>query len=341
MRRFWQYIFPGLYGLLIYLTIRVINDTLSGDWDYFGRPLWLNAVEVVGSTFFGYVLMRTMKRMEEVYFHRLGEEITLTRIALELLSVIGLTVASVHLTFIPLASMTDDGLSWADYAQINIIPSMYALMYFGVRRSNFYIRQYIASQRRLDQMEKDALQSELDFLKAQFSPHFLFNSLNNIYFQMAADVPAAQESVQQLSELLRYQLYQDQQQTVPLRKEGEFIRLYAQVHKKRRAEGLALRLELEESDTLVFPHLFLPLVENAFKYVEGESPFLEIGLAEADGAVHFRVRNSCRAGQAPRAEGIGLKNLHRRLDLLYPEQYTLVAQEVAGVFSAELTLRIA
>ncbi|HAA11985.1 MAG TPA: hypothetical protein DCE41_09920 [Cytophagales bacterium] len=326
---------------MIYLTIRVINDTFDRNWYFFDRPFWLNSLEIVGSAFFGYFLAAILARMENVYFNRLGGEVTVSRIAKELFSVLGLTVASVHVTFIPLAAFTDDGLSWADYAQINIIPSLYALLFYGVRRSNFYIQQYVASKRRLDQLEKDKLQNELDFLKAQFSPHFLFNSLNNIYFQMNTDVPAAQASVQKLSELLRYQLYQDQQQTVPLRKESDFIRLYAQVHKQRRAEGLSLSLKLAESDTLIYPHLFLPLVENAFKYVEGATPFLEMTLTETDGSVDFCIRNSCRAGQMPRAEGIGLKNLKRRLDLLYPENHRLTAEEVEGVFTARLTVQVA
>lgn len=334
MRKIWKYISPGLYGLLIYFTIRGINDTVDGG-RFWERELALNTIEIITAILLGYLSWWLLYWLEARYLNQNTEVVTTRRVAKELLMVIGLSLVIVNLTVVPMAALTDDGLSLADAVQLNVIPMLYLLIISAIRRGNYYIRQYIDSKIRLERLEKDRIQSELDFLKGQFSPHFLFNGLNNIYFQMDQSVADAKESVEKLSELLRYQLYQSK--TVPLSRESEFIGLYIEVHRLRKQANLRVNYQPSKSTTQVQPHLFLPLVENAFKYAEGTEPYIDITMQEAEGQVVFEVTNTCRAGQSPRAEGIGLKNLQRRLELLYPRHHRLQVTQSGDTFHVHLS----
>ncbi|SNS72559.1 Histidine kinase [Ekhidna lutea] len=342
MKNLWPKIFPALYGFIIYGTLRVVNDTMGKGFKFWERPLYVNIIEIFGVILVGYLFTSIIKRQERKYFINDASEITLKRFSKELLNVIGVALLVVNCTIIPMAAVTDDGLSLSDFVQINIIPTLYIVLYFTIRRGNFYVQAFVQSKIKLQQIENDRLNSELNFLKEQFSPHFLFNGLNNIYFQMDQSVPEAKKSVEKLSELLRYSLYQDQQKLVDISKEIEFIKLYSEVHKVRKDDRMQLRMDLKEIKGKIYPHLIIPLVENAFKYVEGSKPLIEIKLKEESGYVVFTVFNSKRAVKTDDASrsGIGLNNLRRRLDLLYHQNYDLEILDREHTFEVVLKLPI-
>lgn len=338
MKDVWTKIFPALYGFLIYGTLRVVNDTMGKGFKFWERPLYINVIEFVCVILVGYLFTYIIRRQETKYFINDASELTLKRFGREMLKVTGVALLIVNCTIIPMAAVTDDGLSLSDFVQINIIPTLYIVLYFAIRRGNFYVKAFVQSKIKLQQIENDRLNTELNFLRAQFSPHFLFNGLNNIYFQMDQSVPEAKKSVEKLSELLRYSLYQDQNQLVEIAKEMKFIELYAEVHKTRRDKKLTLELKQDVTNGQIFPHLLITLMENAFKYSEGDEPFIKIQAIESNGRFEFAVENTFRPVASTSSTGIGIVNLKRRLELLYPNDHNLELKSNDHVFIASLNL---
>lgn len=178
------------------------------------------------------------------------------------------------------------------------------------------------------ELEKSRAEAELKNLKSQLNPHFLFNTLNNIYSLIALSPDKAQESVHDLSRLLRYVLYESSQPQVPVEKEFDFISNYIELMRIRLPEHVELQTEVGETipGTNIAPLLFISLIENAFKHgVSNNKPsFIDINIRQENGRIICLIRNSFfpkDMTQDKSGSGIGLQNLQRRLDLLYPGKY--------------------
>jgi hypothetical protein len=340
MRTFWKYYFPGVYGLFNYLTIRLLLDTVTG-MKFWERPLDLNLIEFSVSILLGYLLLGTMPYLFRYFDRTWGEEVNYRkRMLKEVGYVCLLTIVVANATITPIAAFTDDGLQWYDVADINLIPLFYAIMYYGICRSNTFLEAYVSNKTKLQEVMNDQLQAELKFLKAQLHPHFIFNALNTIYFQMDEDVQAAKKSVEQFSELLRYQLY-DQQQTVSIRHEIQYLDSFINLQKVRASDKLVLHVQFDAAlyDQQVYPLLLFPLVENAFKYTGGDY-WINIDATLEDETIHFTVENAVPRINMPRESGgIGLENLKRRLELLYPGKHIFVISKTAKTFKVELSIQ--
>lgn len=177
--------------------------------------------------------------------------------------------------------------------------------------------------------EKSRTEAELKNLRNQLNPHFLLNTLNNIYALIAFDTDKAQQAVQELSKLLRYVLYDNQQTYVPLGKETDFIRNYIELMRIRLSSNVQMTTQIDilpDSRTLIAPLIFISLIENAFKH--GISPtersFIHIHLAENETEVICEISNSNHPKNImdKSGSGIGLEQVNRRLEILYPGQYT-------------------
>ncbi|NML37810.1 histidine kinase [Chitinophaga sp. G-6-1-13] len=341
-----KYIFPALYGLLAYFTIRLLTDSVTG-MEFWQRSWILNGIEMGFCIAMGYVFIRACNRLIAYYDRQWQDHFSTGRIGKELLGVFLLNLVVQNLFMTPVVALTDNGLQWFDLADINTIPLFYALIYYGVKRSSAYLQAYIQNKLQLEKITNDKLETELKFLRAQYHPHFLFNALNTIYFQMDDDVVAAKKTVEQFADLLRYQLY-DQQEMVGICQEIQYIQRFIDLQKIRSSPRLRLQLHFDEQlqDEKVYPLLFLPLVENAFKYIGGEY-LLQLELRKQDGDIYFYIHNSIPA-VAPeinglpieREKGIGLENLQRRLELLYPDRHHFSAGIKEQEFVAELKLTL-
>lgn len=285
----------------------------------------------------GYVVLFGVKRICR-YNDKKSVKSSLTW---ELLTIMALSFVVNNLVLMPMAAFTDDGLSISDLAEINIIPLLYTILYYGIVRSRTYLRAYVQHQVLVEKLTNDQLETELKFLRAQYHPHFLFNALNTIYFQVDDDVPGAKQSIELLSELLRYQLY-DRQHQVSIRQELDYLQNYILLQKVRASKKMALHIDFDAALTgqQVYPLLFLPLVENAFKYVGGKYGICITAQSEA-GGILFKVENDLPGQYQPNKEnsGIGLENLKRRLELLYPGKHTLTLDRHADRFVATLQLK--
>lgn len=186
-------------------------------------------------------------------------------------------------------------------------------------------------QKRRQELEQERLSSELTYLKAQINPHFFFNTLNNIYSYTLIDGDIARKAISNLSKMMRYVLYDSQTNTTMLDKEIAFINDYIDLMKLRVTDKVQIRTSFEVTgkDVLIAPMLFLPFVENAFKHGIStiEECFIDIRLIYDGSNLTFEVINSLlsKRQSLDESNGIGLVNTKRRLDLLYPDKYELIA----------------
>ncbi len=217
----------------------------------------------------------------------------------------------------------EDCVLWETIAFSLLIPTITLLgTAIAVKIFKFYLR----SQARLRELENTNLKTELSYLKNQINPHFLFNALNNIYVLSRKRPDETPEAVLLLSDLLRYQLYDCVQEQVALKDEIEYLKNYLKLDKLRKSNTkIEFDVKGNINGKMVAPFLFLPFVENAVKHglnPDGES-YLSINI-EVGKELYFHVANS----KSPYTDdkpigGIGLTNVRRRLELLYPKRHTL------------------
>lgn len=206
-------------------------------------------------------------------------------------------------------------------------------------------QQWFKSERQKEEIEKEKLQTELSFLKSQINPHFFFNMLNNIYSLVRSDPPKAQKATHKLSKLMRYVLYEAAKEQVTLEMEIAFINNYIELAKIRLSEATTISLEHSEEnmEILIPPLLFVPFLENAFKHGirQNEPSDIVISLHQTEGMIHFYTRNRIFHNVSFNDdEGIGLKNVRRRLDLLYKNDYSLTISEEDQQFEVYLKIPV-
>ncbi|HAX93435.1 MAG TPA: hypothetical protein DCY25_05735 [Bacteroidales bacterium] len=200
-----------------------------------------------------------------------------------------------------------------------------------------------------EEMEKEKLNSELAFLKNQISPHFFFNTLNNIYSLIAINAEDSQNAVLKLSKLMRYLLYESEHGDTKLSQEIDFMKNYIDLMKLRMSERVTLNVFFPEeyADRNMQPLLFIPFIENSFKHGISyrEQSFIDINMtAEAD-SITFKCSNSLHTGGDKGAEtkagGIGLENVRKRLNLLFPGSHDLRINRSDNRFDVVLEIKTA
>ncbi|RYG53655.1 MAG: two-component system sensor protein [Chitinophagaceae bacterium] len=218
----------------------------------------------------------------------------------------------------------------------------------GVAAAIKLIKSLYQKEQRNLQLKKENVESQLQLLKAQVHPHFLFNTLNNIYSFTQNTSPEASRLVTGLSDLLRFILYECNQPLVPLAKELTMIKDYIELEKVRYGNQLDLHLDLPEetNDLYISPLLLLPLIENSFKH--GTSQILDQPWI----SLHVRVykerymqmkllngksRETISGGSA---SGIGIHNVQKRLDLLYPGKHELTITNEEDIFIVNLKMEL-
>ncbi|MET1260634.1 histidine kinase [Flagellimonas sp. DF-77] len=203
---------------------------------------------------------------------------------------------------------------------------------------------------RRDRMNREILvqkkETELEFLKAQLNPHFLFNSLNGIYSMVRNKSREAPEAVIALSELMRYMLYETKGDVVPLSKEIDYIKNYVQLQRYRLQDCSEVKLAIkgEYQDKKIPPLLLIPFVENAFKYGTNFKGLtdVKIRLEIIDNDLFFSAKNRINDYRKDKINsGIGLKNIANRLQLLFPDNHALKIDKENGSYLVELEINLA
>ncbi|HEX5654897.1 MAG TPA: sensor histidine kinase [Chitinophagaceae bacterium] len=205
---------------------------------------------------------------------------------------------------------------------------------------NWYIKQKEANQ-----VARDKINAELELLKAQVHPHFLFNTLNNIYSFIINKSPAAPEAITKLSNLLRYIIYECNQPQVKLEKELKMLRGYIDLEKIRYGESFNLSLQIRGNgaNKMICPLLLIPFLENSFKHGASQMlahPWVSLDIVIEEQVLHFNLSNSkpSLSGEKTLAKGLGLANVKKRLAILYPGTHSLQITEDVMSFHVALSL---
>ena len=219
-----------------------------------------------------------------------------------------------------------------------------SLIVWGVSTVSRITTEWFNNELMRKEAEKKQISAELAFLKSQINPHFLFNSLNNIYALChRSNDPEAAEAIAKLSGLMRYMLFGSATSTVKLKDEIEYLQNYLDLQKMRINKDIEVTFVIkgEIANFEIAPLLLIPFVENAFKYGLSyvSNSFVRIECIVEKSELKFRVQNTVHErGKSELSSGIGLENVKRRLTLLYPGKHKLQINDVKSIFDVELTL---
>ncbi len=207
-------------------------------------------------------------------------------------------------------------------------------------------KQWFWQQVTLKRIQMENLQTELRYLKAQMNPHFLFNSINTIYFQIDKNNIEARTTLEKFAELLRYQLYECNEDNIPIEKEIEYLKSYVDLQRLRKNDNHLINFNAAKDvrDFALAPLLLLPFVENAFKHLsnfDDQPNLVNVNLWRQNGHFEFEVSNTKNNTETSKNyNGIGLKNVQRRLELLYANKYSLAIDDTDQYYVVNLKIQL-
>lgn len=231
------------------------------------------------------------------------------------------------------------------------INSIFILTFFVASSSSIYkiINDWFTHQREKVDLQAQTLKSELKYLKSQVNPHFLFNTLNSLYALTLKKSDLAPEIVLRLSEMMRYMLYECNEKVVPLDKEINYIKNYLELEKLRHGDKFKINFELDGEPTglRIAPLMFMPFIENAFKHglnSQIQSGYVNINMNINNENIRLTVDNSnppaMPAMRQRRSGGVGLVNIERRLQLIYPGHHKLEIDKTPNSFHIKLYINL-
>ena len=236
---------------------------------------------------------------------------------------------------------------WFFYSTVFIVQQvatmLFIVIFVGMLR---FAQDWFVFEAKKKEVENEKLMAELNFLKAQINPHFLFNTLNNLYYLAYTQSPNTTEVIEKLSQMMRYMIYDSNHPRVPLSKEIEYMQNYISLERLRLNNDIKIDFQIEGNprEVLVVPLIFITFLENAFKHGVSNNAahawvtiFFKITRQECI----YQVENSkIKTTNAVPSEksGIGLQNVQRRLELSYPHQYTLNIEDEPKRYAVSLTL---
>jgi hypothetical protein len=275
----------------------------------------------------------------------IDEKKYLTGISLMLLSIVAYVVSKSfhdgHLFGVVLGNLSRKGIESHLFYNLSIIT-----FYFVFATTLHFSKQWYLQRELIRKIELENISTELEYLKAQINPHFLFNSINTIYFQIDKQNTGARETLSKFSDMLRYQLYECNGHEIPVEKEVGYLKNYVELQKLRKDENYAIEFSCsDEMKNFTLPPLLLvPFVENAFKHVShfmDRKNIIKIELSKTGNLFRLRVFNTKDTAQRVAENGgIGLKNVNRRLELLYKGRYLLDVVNTSENFEINLELKI-
>ena len=227
-------------------------------------------------------------------------------------------------------------------ADHDIIALVILILMFGM---NLGVKGYFKNrtdQRKIAKLEKENLEQQLEYLKYQINPHFFMNTLNNIHALVDIDPAKAQETILELSKMMRFILYEGDKNGVSLSREMEFIKTYISLMRLRYSDKVTINVNLpaEVPERTIPPLMLISFVENAFKHgISYQHPsFIDIQVAVDKEHLKFLCRNSKAEKPNQEKGGVGLQNVKQRLQLLFDDNYTLNIQDRPEAYQVELII---
>lgn len=226
----------------------------------------------------------------------------------------------------------------------NLIPFLAVL---AIGTATRQAQDKVRSDKLLQERLEENLKTELSFLRSQISPHFMFNVLNNMLAMARLKSEQLEPTIIKLSSLMRYILYETDEETVSLKKETEYLQSYIDLQRQRIGNKVQLKVLIEpgEDEHYIPPMLLIPFIENAFKHGLSaiSDPVIEIELHTSGSMLYFRVANKFTKNTdeiKDKTSGIGLHNVKRRLNLLYGNRYSLLINDIDNWFTVSLQLNL-
>lgn len=243
------------------------------------------------------------------------------------------------------------GYVLGDTTRINFFDSTFynlsiVLFYLSFASTLYLSKQWYLQREQMRKIEIENLNTELEYLRAQINPHFLFNSINTIYFQIDKQNQTARDTLEKFSEMLRYQLYECNGLYIGIEKEIQYLRNYIELQQLRFGERYTVQFSVGDnmSGFSIPPLLLIPFVENAFKHVSHFTDRIneiKIDLSRQNDQLTFCSFNTKEPEGEKKDGGIGLKNVARRLELLYNKQHTLKIEQDSNSYTITLQIPIA
>lgn len=330
-------VYHAIFWLVFFGILFYTEKTNSGNDDL----LFIFSNELVNIFFYAIIIYFNLLYLIPNYFrwdklpHYLG---------LLLLSVIIITPLKMMVFFI----------KFHDYPvfQESLMDKQYSLFTLHFLVAGFstifkIVSDWAKHQREKHELEAKTMESELNFLRSQINPHFLFNTLNNLYALTLKKSDKAPEIVIKLSEMMRYMLYECNEKEVPLIKEVNYLRNYLDLEKLRQSKDIDIQLKVNGMVTnqRIAPLMFIPFIENSFKHGlknQINEGYVHITLDVNKDNVHLNVVNSKTPAlptrSAKRSGGIGLVNVKKRLSLIYPKQHELNIQDNPNEYAVDLVI---
>ena len=235
----------------------------------------------------------------------------------------------------------DDPMTIDNYIHFNFLFSWLLTL---ISSMLYFTQKWAEERQQVKNIQINQLQTELKYLRSQVNPHFLFNGLNTIYGNIDIRDQRARDILLQFADLLRYNLYEADVDLVDLDKETIYLQNYVALQRARSNENMQIDLDvqIENKELKIAPLLFMPFVENAFKFStrDDNSPNrIRIGLKQTGNQIQFTCSNTYEALEQ-NGGGIGLSNVKRRLELLYKDRYVLDIQKEQSLYTVTLTLTV-
>lgn len=333
--------YPFWIGLGYYACIRIATDSIT-KVRFWERPWSTTLAELIGTLAISYLVVfginRIIRSFDKKTFDSPGQQLRYELFRVWLFTTILFNIFANLLT-----ALTDDGLNVHDVVINNLLGSLITILLYLYFRANGFLEAFANEKVKSEQLQREKIETELKYLKNQINPHFLFNALNGIYFQIKESPNIAQETLDRFSKMLRYQLYECSGERVALKKEINYIKDYIEIERMRKTEALILDVDFSSgfNGYEMAPFLLQPLVENAFKHLSGTPEIRIKGHLEAHKFI-FQVQNSIDPNLISKTMkvegGIGLANVKRRLILLYPDAHELEIRQDANFFEVTLNL---
>lgn len=326
--------------ILFWLFVALLLTVLEGPQTGFGFAF---SNEIINVVFYGLIVYFNFHYLIPNYLSR---NKFLTYAALLILAAVIITPIKAIIFYVKFAAHP---LTRTELIQ-NL--NWYFLIHFFVAGASTVVKiiaDWARQIRERQELENQTMQSELRFLKSQINPHFLFNTLNNLYALTLKKSDDAPEIVIKLSEMMRYMLYDCNEKQVPLKKEISYIQNYLDLEKLRQSKSADIRFDVsgEVADQQIAPLMFIPFLENSFKHGLTHTiskGFVYINLDVQGQHVTFSIENT-KPDTKPlqdgkRSGGIGLVNVRRRLQLLYPGKYQLSIRDNPNTYAVMLEMEL-
>ena len=228
------------------------------------------------------------------------------------------------------------------FTEHDILSIVVLILMFGANLGTKYYYRSRSDQRKLEELEKQNLEQQLEYLRYQINPHFFMNTLNNIHALVDIDPSKAQETILELSKMMRFVLYEGDKSGVPLTKEFSFIRTYAKLMELRYTDKVKITVDVpnEAPDKTIPPLMLISFIENAFKHGISyqHDSFVDMKASIDGDYLLFTCINSKAEKPNQEKGGVGLTNVRKRLDLLYDKRYKLDIKDEPDIYTVVLKL---